>query len=57
VESLRVKKQPSIWLESFSRVTGLVIVLCAMIMLSACDDGMAACQQTQSYETCMAILN
>ena len=59
VQRVKVKKHIPTWVNSFSRVTGLVIALCAMVMLSACSDSQAmeTCQQTHSFETCFLILN
>lgn len=61
VGSVKRKNHIPKWANTFSRVSGLVIALCAMIMLSGCVKGDAemleTCQERYSLETCLATLN
>lgn len=55
---MKPTKQIPEWANMFSRLTGLIIALSALVLLSACSDASAleTCQETHSFETCVYLL-
>ena len=52
------KKSTPIWADSFSRVTGLILAIAAMILLSGCvsDADLNKCMEKHSRAVCLHTL-